>query len=59
MSSTKIVPAKKWREMETIEILQSIEIAARVLKDRSWSNEELKYLALIISDLAQLLREML
>jgi hypothetical protein len=45
--------------METTEILQSIEIAARVLETRSWSNEELKHLALVISDLAQLLRKVL
>jgi hypothetical protein len=59
MSSAKIVTAKRWREMDNAEILQSIEIAARVLEDRSWSNEELKHLALVISDLAQLLRKVL
>jgi PHD/YefM family antitoxin component YafN of YafNO toxin-antitoxin module len=59
MSSAKIVTAKRWRDMETTEILQSIEIAARVLETRSWSNEELKHLALVISDLAQLLRKVL
>jgi hypothetical protein len=59
MSSAKIVTAKKWRGMENAEILQSIEIAGRVLETRSWSNEELKHLALVISDLAQLLRKVL
>jgi hypothetical protein len=57
MSSAKIVTAKKWREMETTEILQSIEIAARVLKDRDLTGDELRYLALVISDLARVIHQ--
>jgi len=54
MMTTEVIPAKKWREMENIEILGSIETAIRTLKDRKLSDSEKKYAAELAKDLINL-----
>jgi Kef-type K+ transport system membrane component KefB len=55
--SSRIITAKKWRTMTTQEIAESIEIAARVLKDRRISNEELRDLALAAISLMRVISQ--
>lgn len=43
--SKSIVPAKEWRKMTNEEILKSVEIATRILKDRTLAKEEKRYVA--------------
>jgi len=49
-----IVPAKEWRTMESREILESMEVAIRVLKERKLSNEEKKYASALAKDLVDI-----
>ena len=54
----KLIPAKTWREMNSTEIADSLEIAVRVLKEkRIESTEDIGKLLLVISDIAEKLAE--
>jgi hypothetical protein len=55
----KVIMASEWDVMGTWEILQSIEIAIRVLGDRDLSNGELYYISLLIQDLAKIMADRL
>jgi len=46
-----MITAKEWREMETAEILQSLDIATDILSNRSLTNKEEGYLLFIIKNL--------
>jgi hypothetical protein len=51
--------ASEWDSMGNWEILQSIEIAIRVLGDRNLGHGELYYIGLLIQDLAKLISDRL
>jgi hypothetical protein len=53
----KIITADKWKDMETFDILNSIELAIRVLKDRKLGREERVFCLELIKEIADLLRE--
>ena len=38
-----IIPAAEWKGLNALEILQSIEVATRVLKERPLADDERKY----------------
>jgi hypothetical protein len=53
-----IIPAKTFREMTVGEVLQSVEIAMEVLKDKidEFEPKDLTYLTAIIEDFCSILR---
>jgi hypothetical protein len=53
------IEAKVWDEMSSTEIIDSIDIAVRVLKDKEIESvNDVRKLLLIISDIAEMLSEM-
>jgi len=50
-----MVTAKEWRKTETDEILQNLEVAARVLKKRVLTSEQKKYVLEIVKDLLEVI----
>jgi hypothetical protein len=53
------IEAKVWDEMSSTEIIDSIDIAVRVLKDKEIeSMNDVRKLLLVISDIAEMLSEM-
>jgi hypothetical protein len=52
-----IIPAKKFREMSMREVLQSVEIAMEVLKDRKneLTIKDFEYILAIIEDFSKIL----
>jgi hypothetical protein len=54
----KFIPAKTWRKMTSTEIVDSLEIAVRVLKEKQIeSTNDIDKLLLVISDIAEKLAE--
>jgi len=55
---SKIIPAKTFEEMTVGEVLQSIEIAMRVLRDKvdEFEPKDLQYIAAIIEEFCRILR---
>jgi hypothetical protein len=58
-SKVRVITAGEWDVMGTWEILQSIEIAIRVLGDRDLGHGELYYVSLLIQDLAKIMADRL
>ena len=53
------IEAKVWDEMSSTEIIDSIDIAVRVLKDKEIESvNDVRKLLLVISDIAEILSEM-
>jgi hypothetical protein len=53
------IEAKVWDEMSSTEIIDSIDIAVRVLKDKEIESvNDVRKLLLVISDIAEMLSEM-
>jgi hypothetical protein len=52
-----MIVARDWGKMDTREILASIEVALKTLRDRDIDQSDLKYLSLLLSDCAILLGE--
>jgi hypothetical protein len=52
----KIITADKWRNMETFDVLNSIELAVRVLKDRKLGREEKMFCLELIKEIADLVK---
>jgi replication fork clamp-binding protein CrfC len=50
-SGNPIIPAVDWRKLSNMDILGSIEVALRVLRERKLSAEEKKYAATLAKDL--------
>jgi hypothetical protein len=49
-----IVPAEEWRRMTNEEVLESIDVATRILRDRTLTKDEKKYAAELSKDLINL-----
>jgi len=50
VSKRRFFEAEQWRKMTTSNIIQSIEVGLRVLKDRSLSKDDLLRLVLMLED---------
>jgi len=50
----KFIYASEWREMNTEAILQSIEIAVRVLRERDLTNEHRRFIVELTKELVDL-----
>jgi len=50
VSKRRFFEAKQWRKMTTNNIIQSIEVGLRVLKDRSLSKDDLLRLVLMLEE---------
>ena len=48
-----MITAKEWNRMETVDLLQSLEIAASVLKNRPLTREQIRYVVEIVKDLLE------
>lgn len=59
VEGSKVITASQWDSMGNWEILQSIEIAIRVLGDRDLGHGELYYISLLIQDLAKIMADRL
>ena len=51
---TKLIPASEWRKMDNREILGSVEIAIRVLKDRVLDPNDKRHAGELAKDLIDL-----
>lgn len=49
-----MIPASTWRKMKTDEILESLEIASRILEHRNLTGEQAETLLTIIGELLQI-----
>jgi len=53
----KIIPAIEWKEMSSREILNSVEIAIRVLRERKLNDDEKKYVIELVKDFIDIVSE--
>jgi hypothetical protein len=51
-----MITADKWRNMETFDVLNSIELAIRILKDRKLGREERVFCLELIKEIADLVK---
>jgi len=49
-----IIPAVEWKKLSTKEILDSVDIATRVLRERSLTSEEKKYACSLAKDFIEI-----
>jgi len=48
-----MITCDRWRELSTLEIMQSVELALRVLRERELSKEDVKFLLSLASEMGE------
>jgi len=49
------ITASRWSEMGTTDIITSMQLAARILKERSWTRAHAQQMLVVVHDLTEIL----